>query len=257
MTQLRNIILLITALLPFAAWAAEIDELPADNRIKILTYSEGDVYTINTKYGYQTSIVFEEGEQITTISVGDRSQWQIIPTGSRIFIRPLLDELATNMTVITNLREYNFDIKSGKGDNNLYVAQFRYPQKAPPAPPPAYMPEPVMAPAEMSTDSNVTIPPLDTQRTAELNMAYTYTGPDEIAPTQVYDDGRNTFIVYDRLPQDVPQPYIIAANGQKVLANHRIDGNRMIVVLIVSDIIILRNSQGEITIYNESLKVQP
>lgn len=252
-----TILLLLGLLLPFSASAAGFDDLPADNRIRVLTYSSGDIYTINTKYGYQTSIIFSPDEQISTISVGERTQWQIVPSGNRIFIRPMLDELATNMTVITNKREYNFDIKSVKGDNNLYVAQFRYPQEKPPEPAPDEYSASGYEAATPSPSNAVSIPPLDTQRTAELNMAYSYTGPDEIAPSQVYDDGRNTYVVYTNLPQDKPRPYIIGADGKKLPANHRIDGNRMIVVMMVSDIIILKNNQGEVTVYNESLKVRP
>ena len=114
----------------FAAHA-DLPDLPVDGRIRILTYAPADVYTVPTKYGYQTSIVFASNEEITTVSVGDRSMWQIIPSGNRIFIRPMDDGLTTNMTVITNMREYNFDILSVEGEhsNNLYVVQFRYPDK--------------------------------------------------------------------------------------------------------------------------------
>src|SRR5688572_30855497 len=86
------------------AIAAETPDLPVDNRIKILTYSPLDVYKITTKYGYQTSLVFANNEEISTVSVGDRSLWQIIPSGNRIFIRPMVDDVATNMTVITSMR---------------------------------------------------------------------------------------------------------------------------------------------------------
>jgi len=263
---------LIALLLLSAApvYAAEsMNELPADHRIKLLTYDKTDVYTIPTKYGYQTSIVFASGEEINTVSVGERSMWQIIPTGNRIFIRPMHDDLSTNMTVITNMREYNFDIQSvaeGK-TTNLYVVQFRYPEPkidVPVLPPAINTGDPVRlvdeghaptmpAPGrrvEPINEGPVTIPPLDTQRTQVMNHEYTYTGPDALAPAHVYDDGLSTFIVYTTLPTPAPKPYITSTTGKTVVPAHRLEGNRLVISSVASQFS-LRSTGGEIMVYNE------
>ena len=103
--------------------------LRGDRRIKWLLYDETDVYTITTRYGYQTNVIFSPQEEIELISVGDRSLWQIIPSGNRMFIRPMEEDVITNMTVITNKHSYQFDLKSLSADKsgNIYVAQFVYP----------------------------------------------------------------------------------------------------------------------------------
>lgn len=117
--------------LPCFAQAAPAATLPADGRIKMLAYDESDVYTIVTKYGFQTNIVFDPKEEIVTISIGDRSLWHIIPAGHRLFIKPLKENASTNMTLLTNRRSYQFDLKSvgpeDEGNNNIYVAKFIYP----------------------------------------------------------------------------------------------------------------------------------
>jgi type IV secretory pathway VirB9-like protein len=106
--------------------------VPAEERIKLLAYNESDVYVIRTKYGYQTNIVFAPHEEIKTISVGDRSLWQIIPEGNRLFIRPLSDNITTNMTLLTNKHSYEFDLKAvdGRDGGNIYVAKFVYPPQS-------------------------------------------------------------------------------------------------------------------------------
>jgi type IV secretion system protein VirB9 len=237
-------------------------ELPVDNRIRILTYSPQDVFTIPTKYGFQTNIVFANNEEIATVSVGERSMWQIVPSHNRIFIRPMDDNLVTNMTVITNMREYNFDIKSGGPDDkgNLYVVQFRYPDKkdklidslndsdATPARDEA---APVkLTPRQASSANAPTIPPLDTQRTQGINTSYSYTGPDAVAPADVFDDGKNTYVVYNNaLPDPAPVPMVMGASGPAVAA-HRIDGNRIIMQTVASGFKLVSPS-GDITVYNE------
>lgn len=167
------------ALLPLSAAQAEplpaAEDLPVDRRIKILRYDPNDIYTMVTRVGYQSYIEFSAREEIDTISVGDRSFWQLIPSGNRLFIRPLQEDVATNMTVITTRRSYQFDLKSvseidkpepkdadkpapkakepkDKYKGVIYVARFSYPDDppprkprtdifsdgfAPPAPPPA------------------------------------------------------------------------------------------------------------------------
>jgi type IV secretion system protein VirB9 len=250
-------------------------ELPADNRIKILTYAETDVYTIPTKYGYQTNIVFDPKEAIETVSVGDRSLWQIIPNNNRIFLRPLTDGLATNMTVITNKHEYHFDIKSvgSEKTNNIYVAEFRYPDDRPPLPPvtlmpmdePTAPPTPVAAPVkpvvlkpapQASVQGNgVAIPPLDTQRSQNPNYNYTYTGEDAIAPARVYDDGRSTYIEYASKPDIMPIPYLVADNGESVMATHKVDGNVLVIPNVASGWL-LKGPSGTIHVYNEMLTAQ-
>lgn len=240
-------------------YADGMPELPADNRIKILTYSPSDVFTVPTKYGYQTSIVFAHNEEIKTVSVGDRSMWQIIPSANRIFLRPMDDELSTNMTVITSIREYNFDIKSVAPEqkNNLYVVQFRYPEtkenNSPDTLNDGEMPriEPLRPALPPVTASSVNIPPLDTQRTQVLNENYTYTGPDELAPMQVYDDGRNTYVVYTAMPRPAPKPLIRGVSGKTATAKHKISGNKM-TIYTVSKGMLLKHPKGEITVYNES-----
>src|SRR5690606_34117983 len=138
--------------------------------------------------------------EIETISMGDRSLWQIIPSGHRLFIRPMDDGVTTNMTVLTNKHSYQFDLKSLTSEETdmVYVARFIYPDtrkerpappmvmKSPP-PPPQHMPPPMVM--QVPEGPGVTQP-------VHPNYNYTYSGPDELAPLQVYDDGRSTFIRY-------------------------------------------------------------
>ncbi len=106
----------------------------SDGRIRMLIYDENDIYTVWTRVGYQSHIEFAQNEGVETISVGDRSFWQIIPSGNRLFIRPVQEDVATNMTVITNKRSYQFDLKSVADEDKkiVYVARFHYPDERSP-----------------------------------------------------------------------------------------------------------------------------
>lgn len=110
------------------------DAVVTDSRIKTLVYNPNDVFSLLMVYGYQSNIEFSSKEDIQTVSVGDRVGWQIVPSGHRLFIRPQEFGAHTNMTVITNKRAYQFDLKSAPDENLpeseelVYVARFFYPE---------------------------------------------------------------------------------------------------------------------------------
>lgn len=111
------------------------EPITTDNRVKTYVYNENEVYTLMIFYGYQTSIEFAKGEEVSTISMGDSYAWKINSIGNRLFVKPLEDNMHTNMTIITNKRAYQFDLFSkkieGKFDKDLvYVMRFYYPEIA-------------------------------------------------------------------------------------------------------------------------------
>jgi len=125
---------LVAVFLLFSCLIHAEEPITTDNRIKTYIFSENEIYRLLVHYGYQTSIEFGEGEKISTISVGDSYAWKISPVGRRLFIKPLQDNMHTNMTIITNRYTYQFDLMSktpdSKVDNELvYVLRFFYPKE--------------------------------------------------------------------------------------------------------------------------------
>ena len=106
--------------------------ITTDRRIQTYVYSENEIFKLVIHYGYQTSIEFAQGEQVKTISMGDNFSWKITPSGRRLFVKPLQENIHTNMTIITNKRTYQFDLfakaATDLDDNELvYVLRFFYP----------------------------------------------------------------------------------------------------------------------------------
>jgi type IV secretion system protein VirB9 len=283
-----------------------------DGRIKVLPYDETDVYTITTKPGYQTNVVFSRTEEIETISVGDRSFWQIIPAGNRMFIRPMDEDVTTNMTVITNLRSYQFDLTSIPADSkegNIYVAKFVYPPKKPKTPPPGapvsaipaglvaaqaapqptppteappatpwvaatptppsanlapnLSPPPCLPPACKPTEfyapsgaamaSTATPAGPGITQPVNPNFNYTYSGPDDISPLQVYDDGKSTYIMYRAQP--LPSVYLVDGNKQEQSVNYYVKDDYLVVDNVASEMVLKSNGRT-VRIYNELLNPQ-
>ncbi|MCI5049713.1 MAG: TrbG/VirB9 family P-type conjugative transfer protein [Rickettsiales bacterium] len=157
--------IVVLALAPFAhniAHAQTGTPIVTDSRIKTFVYNESDVYSVLTHYGYQSNVEFGKHEEVMTVSVGDRIAWQIVPAGRRLFIKALEENAHTNMTVVTNKRAYQFDLRaSGRvplhpSEELVYVVRFFYPDEQPimPSPPiysdvpaPPAMPQMVQQPS--------------------------------------------------------------------------------------------------------------
>jgi type IV secretion system protein VirB9 len=130
--KIRNLVGLL-ALTLIASRAFCDMPITTDNRIKTYVYNENEVYKVLIYNGYQCSVEFGDGETVSTISVGDTYSWKIAPVGRRLFIKPLENNVHTNMTVITNKRSYQFDVLSIEPDQNIesnlvYVLRFFYPE---------------------------------------------------------------------------------------------------------------------------------
>ncbi len=129
-----NILKLILLLMISVTGVVNADEpITTDNRVKTYVYNENEIYPLVIFYGYQTSIEFAHGEEVVTISMGDTYAWQITPVGRRLFVKPLEENMHTNMTILTNKRAYQFDLFSKKADGEfnkelVYVMRFYYPE---------------------------------------------------------------------------------------------------------------------------------
>lgn len=195
--------------------------LPAttDSRIKTLVYNANEVYQLKFHYGYQSYIEFSEDEEIEMISIGESFAWRLTPAGRRLFIRPLEIAAHTNMTIITNKRTYQFDIRSGEYDGKadeelVYTIRFYYPQAGMtlPIPPQLSLPNVPRQSAEPPPVQKFVVKtptpgarvdqPLDPSISGvpegvTLNLNYTFAGAsDNIAPIKVYDDGKETFMQF-------------------------------------------------------------
>ena len=131
MKKVLLLLLLVHIILPQVSFGTDAP-ITTDRRIQTYVYSENEVFKLVIHYGYQTSIEFATGEQVKTISMGDNFAWKITPSGRRLFVKPLQENVHTNMTIITNKRTYQFDLFSKAStdldDNELvYVLRFFYP----------------------------------------------------------------------------------------------------------------------------------
>ena len=86
-----------------------------------------------------------------------------------------------------------------------------------------------------------------------MNFNYTYTGPDQYAPTRIYDDGSSTYFQFR--PSDGPPPAIfgVRPDGQEVLLETHISQGSYVVPVVIPRFTI-RQPNGVICVYNENAR---
>lgn len=199
----------VLALLFFFLTAARPPEPgPTDPHIQSVLYVPDEVVQLTGATGWQIMVNFGADERIENVSIGDALAWQVTPNKRAriLFLKPLIRNAATNMTVVTDRRRYAFQLQTGpRSPRTPWVVTFEYP------------PEVVEAFEE---------PPVTAQ--AVSNLAYTVAGHADIAPLRVWDDGAMTYFEFDR-EQPIPAIFANGPGDDESLVNTQTRG-RVIVV---------------------------
>ncbi|MBS0236368.1 MAG: TrbG/VirB9 family P-type conjugative transfer protein [Proteobacteria bacterium] len=215
--------------------------ITTDSRIRTLVYSENDVFRIVVHYGYQTVVEFANGETVEMISSGNNYAWTMTPADRRLFIKPLEESMMTNLTVITNMRTYQFEVQSkpdvGSLDEELaYVIRFFYPDDM----------SDQLKPEIMAKNPMI-------QRAQYNNFNYTVTGPDAGAPVKIYDDGASTYFEFESVPKSLK--FEVQSDGcDFTTAMHaQRKGNTFVLNTVAAEFVIKSNA-GVVHVYNEDYK---
>ena len=199
-------------------------------------------------YGYSTHILFSAHEKVGHIAMGDAEAWAVSPLDNHIFIKPKGDDPATNMTVVTDKRIYNFELsahesKSGAWARDMqFEIRFRYPHE------------------EAERKRNAKKKRLLEEKLAKephpsgLNWNYWAKGSADLTPKAAYDDGRFTYLSFSG-NRSVPAIYAVEGeDGEEALVNTHIDPKRpnAIVVHGVYPRLVLRKGKAVTCAFNKS-----
>lgn len=210
--------------------------IAADDHIKIINFNPQAIHSYTGFYGYQSSILFEAGEVINTVSMGDSTGWQLVPQGNRLFIKPVADNPDTNVTIITNKRTYYFELHAaeatGLDDPRLaYEVRFSYPNTE----------NNIDADSASSGSGSVSFPTYEAQipdlsdpdiARSGLNFDYSVAhtpGSEDIVPLRVFDDGKFTYMQFSNVNGDLPSIFRVDSQGYESLVNFRIVGDYVVI----------------------------
>ena len=201
MRRTRNFGLL--ALLCASAGMAQIQPTPGeeDPHLQTVDYGAGQIVQLRSAPGYQLMVELSPDEAVKSVALGDSAAWQVSvnKAGDRLFLKPAQGDASTNMTVVTSVRVYHFDLVAlVEVPTDLpYTVRFRYPIQ------------------EFRTAGSASG---NGQAAAQPSSRYKISGDHLLRPISVTDDGQRTYIKW---PGASPIPAVYAPDrlGNEALLN--------------------------------------
>ncbi len=237
----RSALILLALLAGSRVVAVPIPPGPVDPRIRTIVYNPREVVTVTGQLGYQMVVSFGAGERIENISVGDSLGWQVTPNkkADLLFLKPIDRLPSTNMTVVTNLRRYNFElitVASSTRRAQTYDIRFLYPNEE-------------LAAATIAAPET---PVSDAAPPDSWNFAYSYEGSKVTLPARVFDDGHFTFFQW-LASVDTPAVFAVQPDGKEALVNHVTRGRYLVVDQVAAEFV-LRSGSAVTKVFNDALR---
>ena len=200
-----------------------------DTRIRIAPYSDDKVYRLVGYGGYQIDLEFEPDESFVGLGAGDIEGLSFAAQGNHLFVKPKASKVSTNLTVLTNRREYHFDYGASnehpdpREPDVTYVLRFMYPK--PPAP------VDLSAKIERQLNSAVTTRP--------PNLDYWYCGVGALKPIAASDDGVHTRVRFGA-HTDLPAIFVRNDDGSESLLNFNMEAGDVVIHRIAHQFVLRR-----------------
>ncbi len=221
-----------------------------DVRMATVHYDSNNVTEIFVKPGIFTQIVLEDGEQHEVHALGDEEAWHFAYYKNYLFVKPKQTLGTTNLSVVTNKRNYMFKVNY-VADNNatdMYQVRFIYPE--------------VISQAEQEAKNKQVLENAfdkgKTTKTYNLDYTMRVRGNRTIAPVNAYDDSNFTYFKFAG-NVDLPAIYAVDVSdtkyGQEILVNYTVQGigNDTLVMHKVHGMWRLRLGDTVIDVYNNGL----
>ena len=194
--MIRTALLAAALAAALAGTAGAAQTLDGDGRIATVRFEEGATVPLRSAAGNGLTIIFAPGERVLGFEVADPAALDVSLSGSTdsLFVKTLSQPANPQLSVRTQLRNYNFHLQLGPPETVTYVVRF------------AYGPEPAAAAAAPSLGR------------------YKLSGTKALRPTRISDDGVRTFLEW---APDQALPAVFALNplgDEEMVDGHMRDG---------------------------------
>lgn len=219
--------------------------ITGDTRLIQYVYNPDNTYLVLSKPKAVTHVQFAANETIRTVAAGDTANWELNATKDRrnLFIKPKFEGDETTLTVLTDLRAYQFVLRStGEGKKWHQRVSWIYgsdmllslPEADPPVSEPARAAaEPAPVRVQSTEPSAASSSAGDQQapsglRPDKLRFAYQITGDAPFRPSIVFDDGRFTYFKLPSNIQELPALFAVTESTEYSLVNFEVQGEYIV-----------------------------
>lgn len=201
------------------AWSDSSERFAlVDARIRIQTYEPDTIYRLKAYVGYQIDLQFEPGESFVSLGAGDMESITFAAQANHVFIKPRAIGAETNITILTNLRSYQFDYVVGPAPpapdmrDVIYAFRFTYPSTG----------------AETKGPDGLESKLARASEDRPHNLDYGYCGSSALKPESAWDDGVQTHLRFGPR-QELPAVFVRNEDGSESLVNYALQGGDVVV----------------------------
>jgi type IV secretion system protein VirB9 len=203
-----------------------------DSRIRVAAYNGDEVYRLQGLVGYQIDLEFEPGETFTGLGAGDLEGLSFVGQDNHLFLKPKAARVATNLTVLTNRRHYQFDYtaqsqRPARNDQGvIYALKFTYP------------PLPSQSAAEAAAKRlDSALDGAGAKRPQNSN--YWYCGQPALRPVAASDDGVRTRLRF-AASAELPAIFVRSEDGSESLLNFSMDSGDVLLHRVAKRFVLRR-----------------
>jgi type IV secretion system protein VirB9 len=202
-----------------------------DGRVRVATYDVDEVYRLYGFVGYQIDLEFEPGETFVGLGAGDIDALAFVGQENHLFLKPKAATVATNLTVLTNRRHYQFDYSAvaqrpPASVDLMYAVRFIYPAAA-------------SAIAAEASAAHVESQLTQAAQERPRNFDYWYCGHPWLKPGAASDDGVHTRLRFDP-HAELPAIFVSNDDGSESLLNFSMDAGDVIVHRVARRFVVRR-----------------
>ncbi len=235
--RMRPLPAALAALLVCHSFCASAEVYPSrghgDARIRTAAYRDDEVYRLHGFVGFQIDLEFERGETFVGLAAGDIEGLSFLAQDNHLFLKPRVASVGTNLTVLTNRREYHFyysatAARPNQADPDLvYAVRFEYP------PPSASKAEV----AHEAIEERLARAPAARAQ----NLDYWYCGAPALRPVAASDDGVHTRLQFPA-QSELPAVFVRNEDGSESLLNFDVEGGEIVIHRVARRFVVRRGA---------------
>lgn len=237
--------------IPTSAVAGETPRAGSlDARVRVVNYSEWQVYSLTTSLRSVLTVEVSPDETIRNVALGDTVSWEVALVGNLLFVKQREDAKRTNAVVTSvlpsgELRSYQFEFNGEAGEPSMVKVKFQYPGQA--------------AEERRKAEARVAEREHGRQMSAEVtreaftgtpNYRYSISGMADFAPSDAWDNGRVTIFRFAGQTQ-VPAIYAVSKEGEERQVQVAMQGD-LAVVGTVAPAWRIRIGSAVVCLWNEA-----
>lgn len=236
-------------LIATAAQGAPQVPAPACETIRSVPFDPSAITVLRARRGFVTQVVLGAGEIIVDKRGGDVDGWDVSDvTGSPMLsVKPRSTAFNSNLIVTTNQRVYVIALEVVKATCSDWQLSFKVP--VPPAL--AIIKEsPQMIAAREAAAVKKALKDVPVPRNWNYSMQ-ALPGSADITPSEVYDDGRFTYLRFSG-NRELPSIFRISSDGEEVIVDRHMQSREVVVVHEMARRFVLRLDKQTVGLWNDS-----